>query len=63
VRRDSGITEVSQLRGRTIIFGGGKDAMLSHIAPRFLLMQVGLKEGGFQVGICRQSAERAGRAP
>jgi phosphonate transport system substrate-binding protein len=48
VRKDSGITEVSQLRGRTVIFGGGKDAMLSHVAPRFLLMQAGLKEGDFK---------------
>jgi len=48
VRKDSGITELSQLRGRTIIFGGGKDAMLSYIAPRFLLMQAGLKEGEFK---------------
>jgi phosphonate transport system substrate-binding protein len=51
VRRDSGITEVSQLRGRTIIFGGGKDAMLSYIAPRYLLMQAGLKEGDFKTEI------------
>lgn len=48
VRRDSGITQISQLRGRTIIFGGGRDAMLSYIAPRFLLMQAGLKEGDFR---------------
>ena len=48
VRKDSGITEVSQLRGRTVIFGGGKDAMMSYIAPRFLLMQAGLKEGDFK---------------
>lgn len=48
VRRDAGITDVSQLRGRTIMFGGGKDAMLSYIAPRFLLMQAGLKEGDFK---------------
>ena len=48
VHKDSGITEVSQLRGRTIIFGGGRDAMLSYIAPRFLLMQAGLKEGDFK---------------
>ena len=48
VRKDSGITEVSQLRGRTIIFGGGRDAMLSYIAPRYLLMQAGLKEGDFK---------------
>lgn len=51
VRRDSGITEVSQLRGRTIIFGGGKDAMLSYIAPLYLLMQAGLKEGDFRTEI------------
>jgi phosphonate transport system substrate-binding protein len=48
VRKDSGITEVSQLRGRTVIFGGGKDAMLSYIGPRYLLMQAGLKEGDFK---------------
>jgi phosphonate transport system substrate-binding protein len=48
VRRDSGITAISQLRGRTIIFGGGKDAMLSYIAPRYLLMQAGLKDGDFK---------------
>jgi phosphonate transport system substrate-binding protein len=48
VRKDSGITDLSQLRGRTIIFGGGKDAMMSYIAPRFLLMQAGLKEGDFK---------------
>jgi phosphonate transport system substrate-binding protein len=48
VRKDSGITEISQLRGRTIIFGGGRDAMLSYIAPRFLLMQAGLKDSDFK---------------
>jgi len=48
VRKDSGITDISQLRGRTIIFGGGKDAMMSYIAPRFLMMRAGLKEGEFK---------------
>lgn len=48
VRKDSGITDVSQLRGRTVIFGGGKDAMMSYIAPRFLMMRAGLKEGDFK---------------
>jgi phosphonate transport system substrate-binding protein len=51
VRKDSGITEVSQLRGRTVIFGGGKDAMMSYIAPRYLLLQAGLKEGDFKTEI------------
>lgn len=48
VRKDSGITRLTQLRGRTVIFGGGKDAMLSHIAPRYLLLQAGLKDGDFK---------------
>jgi phosphonate transport system substrate-binding protein len=48
VRKDSGITELSQLRGRTVIFGGGRDAMLSYIAPRYLLMQAGLSEQDFK---------------
>ncbi len=48
VRKDSGITSVAQLRGRTIMFGGGKDAMLSYIAPRFLLKQAGLQEDDFK---------------
>lgn len=48
VRKDSGITDISELRGRTIIFGGGKDAMMSYIAPRFLMMRAGLKEGDFK---------------
>ena len=48
VRKDSGITDLSQLRGRTVIFGGGKDAMMSYIAPRFLMMRAGLQEGDFK---------------
>lgn len=51
VRKDSGITSVSQLKGRTIVFGGSKDAMLSYIAPRFLLMQAGLRESDFNTRI------------
>ena len=51
VRNDSGITEVAQLRGRTVMFGGSKDAMLAYIAPRYLLMQAGLKEGDFKTQI------------
>ena len=47
-RKDSGITTVSQLRGGTIIFGGGRDAMLGYIAPRYLLLQAGLKEGDYK---------------
>jgi phosphonate transport system substrate-binding protein len=51
VRKDSGITQVSQLRGRAVVFGGSKDAMLSYIAPRYLLQQAGLKEADFKTEI------------
>lgn len=48
VRKDSGITELAQLRGRTIIFGGGEDAMISYIANRYLLERAGLRKGDFK---------------
>jgi len=47
VRADSGISDITQVRGRRIIFGGWRDAMMSYIAPRYLLMQAGLNEGDF----------------
>jgi len=48
VRRNSGITSLSQLRGRTVIFGGGEDAMISYIANRHQLLQAGLKKDDFK---------------
>jgi phosphonate transport system substrate-binding protein len=48
VRADSGISDLKQLRGKTIIFGGGRDAMMSYIAPRYLLMQAGVSEAEFK---------------
>ena len=48
VRKDSGITELTQLRGRTIVFGGGEDAMMSYIANRYLLERAGLGTNDFR---------------
>jgi len=48
VRKDSGITDLAQLRGRTIIFGGGEDAMISYIAARYLLERAGLRKEDFK---------------
>src|SRR4029453_5814766 len=48
VRKDSGITTVAQLRGRTVLFGGGEDAMVSYIANRYLMLQAGLKKDDFK---------------
>src|SRR6185369_1765563 len=48
VRKDSGITALTQLRGRTIMFGGSEDAMISYIAIRHLLLQAGLRKDDFR---------------
>jgi phosphonate transport system substrate-binding protein len=48
VRKDSGITDLVQLRGRTVLFGGGEDAMISYIANMYLMLQAGLKKDDFK---------------
>ena len=48
VRKDSGITALAQLRGRTVLFGGGDDAMISYITNRYLLLQAGLKQDDYK---------------
>lgn len=45
VRTDSGIKSVSDLKGKTILFGGGKKAMGSYIAPTAILKKAGLEAG------------------
>lgn len=47
VRKDSGITRVSDLKNRTILFGGGRMAMQSYVAPKWLLQQNGLHKGDY----------------
>ncbi len=47
VRSDSGIHSLQQLRGRSILFGGGPSAMMSYIVPRYMLQQAGLAESDF----------------
>lgn len=45
VRKDSGIESVADLKGKTILFGGGRMAMGSYIAPTAVLKRAGLVEG------------------
>lgn len=45
VRKDSGINKVSDLKGKTILFGGGKKAMGSYIAATEILKRAGLIAG------------------
>ncbi|MCG7998731.1 MAG: phosphate/phosphite/phosphonate ABC transporter substrate-binding protein [Candidatus Thiodiazotropha lotti] len=44
VRKDSGISDINQLKEKKILFGGGPRAMMSYIVPTYLLRQRGLKE-------------------
>jgi phosphonate transport system substrate-binding protein len=71
VRKDSGITDLKQLRGRTVLFGGGEDAMIGYIAPMYLLLQAGLKKDDFKstfavnplnsvIGVFHRQADAAG---
>lgn len=43
VRKDSGINSVEDLRGKRILFGGGRKAMGSYIAPLSILKKAGLE--------------------
>jgi phosphonate transport system substrate-binding protein len=47
VRKDSGINTIAQLKNKTILFGGGKMAMQSYIAAKWLLQQGGLQDGDY----------------
>ena len=42
VRQNSDIQRLSDLKGKKIVFGGGKKAMMSYIVPRYLLQEAGL---------------------
>jgi len=45
VHKDSGIKSLADLKGKTILFGGGKKAMGSYIAPTSVLKKAGLEAG------------------
>ncbi len=45
VRKDSGIEKLTDLKGKTIMFGGDKAAMGAFLAPKVILKKKGLKEG------------------
>ncbi len=45
VRKDSGIKSIQDLKGKTILFGGGPKAMGSYIAPTAILKKAGLVAG------------------
>jgi len=71
VRKDSGITSLTQLRGRTVLFGGGEDAMIGYIAPVYMMLQAGVKRSEIRsqfavnplnsvIGVYNKQADAAG---
>ena len=47
VRKDSGINKITDLKGKTVLFGGGRRAMQSYISATWLLRRGGLKAGDY----------------
>lgn len=47
VRKDSGYSNIKDLKNKKIIFGAGKKAMISYIVPTYLLRQNNLKAGDY----------------
>ena len=47
VRRDSNINSLLDLKGKTIVFGGGKRAMIAYIVNTAMLRRAGLKPGDY----------------
>ena len=48
VRSDSGINNLKDLKGKKIVFGGGKMAMIAYVVPKYLLLQAGLTDNDYQ---------------
>lgn len=46
-RKGSGISQLQQLKGGTIVFGGGREAMQSYILPKYLLKRAGMAPGEY----------------
>lgn len=47
--QDSRIEQLSDLRGKTLLLGGGRDAMMASIVPRYLMAQAGLAADSYLV--------------
>ena len=47
IRKDSGLKSLADLRGKKIIFGGDRQALMSYIIPTYMLRQAGLNAGDY----------------
>ena len=59
VRKDSGIKSIQDFRGKKIVFGGDKQALVSYILPTYLLRQAGLKPGDYTEDFAQNPANVA----
>lgn len=59
VRKDSGINEIQDLKGKSIIFGGGPQAFIAYIAVRHLLKGAGLEPGMYKTLFARNPPNAA----
>ena len=48
VRKDSPVQHLAELRGKTVVFGGDRDAMVAYVATTALLRAAGLKAGDYR---------------
>lgn len=48
VRKDFGIRQLIELKGKKILFGGGPRAMMSYVVPTYLLQQAGLTKQDYE---------------
>jgi phosphonate transport system substrate-binding protein len=48
VRKDSGIRQLTDLKGKKILFGGGPRAMMSYVVPTYMLQQAGLTKQDYE---------------
>lgn len=53
VRKDSGIRTIKDLKGKNIVFGGGKLAFISNVGNRILLQEAGLNEPDYHWSFAR----------
>jgi len=49
VNHDSPIDSIAGLRGKTLLLGGGRDAMMASIVPRYMMQQAGLPDDSYLV--------------
>lgn len=47
VRKDSGVNTIQDLKGKNIVFGGGKLAMVAYVGNKLLLLENGLMENDY----------------